>query len=78
MHCKFLEYYAFKQLQDLPKPEIWDKEENLVPMFGNDNLLWLLESYMTEDESIVEKNTPDKKIAKLINESKRSFIDGVR
>ena len=47
-------------------------------MFGNDNLLWLLESYMTEDESIVEKNTPDKKIAKLINESKRSFIDGVR
>lgn len=27
---------------------MWDKEENLVPMFDNDHLLWTLESFLDE------------------------------
>jgi len=30
----------------IPDRALWDTEENLVPMFGNDHLLWMLESYL--------------------------------
>uniref|UniRef100_A0A915PQN3 C2H2-type domain-containing protein n=1 Tax=Setaria digitata TaxID=48799 RepID=A0A915PQN3_9BILA len=34
----------------LPEKSIWCTEENLVPIFGNDHLTWMLESYIDERE----------------------------
>jgi len=34
----------------LPERSEWDIDEELVPMFGNDHFLWMLESYMEETE----------------------------
>uniref|UniRef100_A0A183C610 C2H2-type domain-containing protein n=1 Tax=Globodera pallida TaxID=36090 RepID=A0A183C610_GLOPA len=35
---------------EIPDKEEWDKEDHLVPMFGNDHLLWMLESWHLEQE----------------------------
>uniref|UniRef100_A0A914I6E1 C2H2-type domain-containing protein n=1 Tax=Globodera rostochiensis TaxID=31243 RepID=A0A914I6E1_GLORO len=35
---------------EIPDKEQWDKEDHLVPMFGNDHLLWMLESWHLEQE----------------------------
>ncbi|KAI1720921.1 c2H2 type zinc-finger (2 copies) domain-containing protein [Ditylenchus destructor] len=35
----------------LPAREQWDMEENLVPMFGNDHLPWMYESYLEEKQT---------------------------
>ncbi|KAL3102216.1 hypothetical protein niasHS_003625 [Heterodera schachtii] len=35
---------------EIPDKEQWDNEENLVPLFGNDHLLWMLESWHLEQE----------------------------
>uniref|UniRef100_A0A8R1Y1E4 C2H2-type domain-containing protein n=1 Tax=Onchocerca volvulus TaxID=6282 RepID=A0A8R1Y1E4_ONCVO len=34
----------------LPEKSVWCTEENLVPIFGNDHLIWMLESYIDERE----------------------------
>ncbi|VDM06758.1 unnamed protein product [Wuchereria bancrofti] len=34
----------------LPEKSVWCTEENLVPIFGNDHLTWMLESYVDEKE----------------------------
>lgn len=34
----------------LPEKSVWCTEENLVPIFGNDHLTWMLESYIDEKE----------------------------
>lgn len=41
----------------LPEREQWDVEESLVPMYGNDNLPWMLESYLDADESTKKSAT---------------------
>jgi len=33
------------RLASIPEKEAWNNEESLVPMFGNDHLLWMLESH---------------------------------
>lgn len=35
----------------LPAREQWDMEESLNPMFGNDHLLWMYESYLEEKQT---------------------------
>jgi len=74
---------------ELPKKEEWDVEEELVPMFGNDHLLWLLESYLDEiegdalkqleivDESSVTESLADKHSPTKISESKANTVEGV-
>jgi hypothetical protein len=77
---------------DLPKKEEWNVEEELVPMFGNDHLLWLLESYIDETEGNALKeleakddgtSTPDdetdkeKQRQKQVSMSQANHVEGV-
>jgi hypothetical protein len=77
---------------ELPKKEEWNTEEELVPMYGNDHLLWLLESYLDEtegsalkelevkEEPAVSSNDEadkEKQRQKQISESKANAVDGV-
>lgn len=75
---------------ELPKKEEWNTEEELVPMYGNDNLLWLLESYIDETEGTalkeleVEDETDsnedadkEKQRQKQISESQANTVEGV-
>ena len=49
-----------------------------MPRFGDDHLLWLLESHFAEiEDSGGYGDRPKKKIAGLIEESKRNFIEQV-
>lgn len=65
----------------MPESSIWNTEENLVPMFGNDHLLWLLESYLEEqgkDPNVEEVDVvPGRGVKVLIEESKGAFVEGV-
>ena len=56
----------------MPESSVWNAEENLVPMFGNDHLLWLLESYLEDQKRKPEDeadDAPGKGIKVLIEES---------
>ena len=50
-------------------------------MFGNDHLLWLLESYLEEqgkDPNVEEVDVvPGRGVKVLIEESKGAFVEGV-
>lgn len=64
----------------MPDVSVWNTEENLVPMFGNDHLLWLLESYLEDQQKSPEdeaEDVPGKGIKVLIEESKGAFVEGV-
>lgn len=54
----------------IPPRESWDIDESLVPMFGNDHLLWMLESYLEEKSTKVPL---EKENLKLRSVSKKSF-----
>jgi len=45
----------------LPDRELWDKEEELIPMFGNDHLPWMLESYLfaKEEKELIDHINKD-------------------
>ncbi|CAI4222738.1 unnamed protein product [Auanema sp. JU1783] len=66
-----------------PDRSVWDKEDNLVPLFGNDHLLWMLESYFEGREGtpcdIDERNRRDldKSIQTIIEESQKNTVEGV-
>lgn len=72
---------------ELPKREEWDIEEELVPMFGNDHLLWLLESHLdeTEGDALKKLEIEDETVEesakvsspKKISESKENTVEGV-
>uniref|UniRef100_A0A914L3P9 C2H2-type domain-containing protein n=2 Tax=Meloidogyne incognita group TaxID=654580 RepID=A0A914L3P9_MELIC len=49
------------KVAEIPEREEWDKDEHLVPMFGNDHLLWMLESWFfaKENESVNEKSAKE-------------------
>ena len=68
-----------RTLECIPDASVWNTEENLVPMFGNDHLLWLLESYLEEQEKGTDEaeDVPGKGIKILIDESKGAFVEGV-
>uniref|UniRef100_A0A8R1ENJ9 Uncharacterized protein n=1 Tax=Caenorhabditis japonica TaxID=281687 RepID=A0A8R1ENJ9_CAEJA len=64
----------------LPDPSIWDTEENLVPIFGNDHFLWMLESILEENEiqcDSDEEADSEERFAKLLVESKNNTVEGV-
>jgi hypothetical protein len=68
----------------LPDPCVWDTDENLVPLFGNDHLLWKLESFLAErdgnsEDDDKERNyrDSDKHLKNLRDESQKNTVDGV-
>jgi len=71
-----------KPFENLPDASAWDTEEHLVPQFGNDHLLWMLESLLEESEGASDaeersKREQEKKIQVIIEESKKNTVDGV-
>jgi len=67
---------------EIPDRSEWDTEENLVPMFGNDHFLWMLESYLDETRKDlagheVEINPEVPAATRLIEESKANTIASV-
>ncbi|CAB3397731.1 unnamed protein product [Caenorhabditis bovis] len=70
-----------KPLKALPDSSIWDNEENLVPLFGNDHFLWQLESMLEEGEDFTdgddEFEDATKKFKKLVIDSKKNTVEGV-
>uniref|UniRef100_A0AC34R469 C2H2-type domain-containing protein n=1 Tax=Panagrolaimus sp. JU765 TaxID=591449 RepID=A0AC34R469_9BILA len=67
---------------EIPDRSIWDVEENLVPMFGNDHFLWMLESYLEENRKDlagheVEIDSDAPVATKLIEESKANTVSTV-
>ncbi|MFH4982278.1 hypothetical protein AB6A40_008987 [Gnathostoma spinigerum] len=66
----------------LPQRSEWDTEENLVPIFGNDHLLWMLESIFHEKDMYVEieceENVKEPELKELlIKESETNTVEGV-
>ena len=67
---------------EIPDRSEWDTEDNLVPMFGNDHFLWMLESYLDENRKDlagheVEINSDVPAATRLIEESKANTISSV-
>jgi len=67
---------------EIPQRSEWDTEEELVPMFANDHLLWMLESYLDEQrpelaghEVSVGAEVPAAE--RLIAESKANTVENV-
>lgn len=65
----------------LPDKSVWDVEENLIPIFGNDHLLWMLESYLDEktltDVEEMPTSTFEELKEKLLKESEQNTVRGV-
>ncbi|GMT11347.1 hypothetical protein PFISCL1PPCAC_2644 [Pristionchus fissidentatus] len=65
----------------LPDRSTWDTEEDLVPLFGNDHFIWMLESLIdagTDKDSGKTSPTVDvDAIAKLVAQSKINTVEGV-
>lgn len=64
----------------MPDASVWDTEENLVPIFGNDHFLWMLESILEENEITCESDEEgesEARLAKLVIESKKNTVEGV-
>ncbi|VDD95902.1 unnamed protein product [Enterobius vermicularis] len=66
----------------LPDKALWDAEENLVPIYGNDHLLWMLESYIDEKTAVndIEEfhpRTRDELQKELVKESEENTVPGV-
>ena len=73
-----------KPFHTLPDTAAWDTEEHLVPMFGNDHLLWMLESMLEENEGASDaeerskrEKEQHKKFEAIIEESKKNTVEGV-
>uniref|UniRef100_A0A915APY1 C2H2-type domain-containing protein n=1 Tax=Parascaris univalens TaxID=6257 RepID=A0A915APY1_PARUN len=65
----------------LPERAVWDTEENLVPIFGNDHLLWMLESILDENSYVEEEqkrpSTYEELKKELQKESEANTVQGV-
>ncbi|GMS80720.1 hypothetical protein PENTCL1PPCAC_2895 [Pristionchus entomophagus] len=64
----------------LPDRATWDTDEELVPLFGNDHFIWMLESMIDEEadkESGKTSPTDTDVIAKLVAQSKINTVEGV-
>jgi hypothetical protein len=67
---------------EIPARSEWDTEEELVPMFANDHLLWMLESYLDEQRPElagheVSIKTDATAPERLIAESKANTVESV-
>uniref|UniRef100_A0AC35TKC8 C2H2-type domain-containing protein n=1 Tax=Rhabditophanes sp. KR3021 TaxID=114890 RepID=A0AC35TKC8_9BILA len=69
----------------LPQDEVWVNEANLVPCYGNDHLLWMLESHFEaknfgENEDLIDEFQglkTDDAYQKFVEISKRNTVEGV-
>uniref|UniRef100_A0A0N5B1D2 C2H2-type domain-containing protein n=1 Tax=Syphacia muris TaxID=451379 RepID=A0A0N5B1D2_9BILA len=66
----------------LPEKSVWDTETNLVPIYGNDHLLWMLESYIDEKTTVNEEEEPhsltkDELQKELVKESEENTVPDV-
>lgn len=66
----------------VPDKTVWDTEENLVPIYGNDHLLWMLESYIDEKTTVNDMEdfrprTRDELQKGLVKESEENTVPGV-
>lgn len=70
-----------KPIKALPDRSMWDTEEFLVPIFGNDHFLWMLEGLFDESSSDEEEELNRRDPAKIrevfIKKSKKHTVQGV-
>ena len=70
-----------RPIPSLPDRLSWDTEEELVGLFGNDHLVWMLESAMQEKEEAQEDAStptePEARVAAALEFSKKNTIEGV-
>ncbi|VDN01388.1 unnamed protein product [Thelazia callipaeda] len=65
--------------EGLPEKSVWCTEENLIPIFGNDHLAWMLESYIDEISSKADEMPPANGgvIEYLLQQSVKNTVKGV-
>lgn len=68
--------------QTLPDKSLWDTEEYLVPIFGNDNFLWRMESLLesrdgASDTEERNRRESEKIYASFVAESRKNTVEGV-
>lgn len=74
-----------KPIHELPDRSRWDTEDFLVPIFGNDHFLWMLEGILEEkaergshsDEEEMDRADSKKFINSLIKKSQRNTVPSV-
>ncbi|VDL79349.1 unnamed protein product [Nippostrongylus brasiliensis] len=71
-----------KPIKNLPDKSLWDTEDSLVPIFGNDNLLWRLESLLENRDgaSDTEERTrreSERVYSSFVAESRKNTVEGV-
>ncbi|KIH63493.1 zinc finger, C2H2 type [Ancylostoma duodenale] len=71
-----------KPITKLPDKVLWDTEETLVPIFGNDHLLWRLESLLESRDGASDteercRRESEKKYSAYVAESQKNTVEGV-
>ncbi|PIO73286.1 hypothetical protein TELCIR_04747 [Teladorsagia circumcincta] len=71
-----------KPIKSLPDKALWDTDEFLVPIFGNDNFLWRLESLLegrdgASDSEERTRRESEKVYAAFVAESRKNTVEGV-
>lgn len=71
-----------KPIENLPDKSLWDTEEFLVPIFGNDNFLWRIESLLESRDGASDteertKRESEKVYASFVAESQKNTVEGV-
>uniref|UniRef100_A0A1I7X1P9 Zf-C2H2_2 domain-containing protein n=1 Tax=Heterorhabditis bacteriophora TaxID=37862 RepID=A0A1I7X1P9_HETBA len=71
-----------KPIKTLPDSSLWNIEEYLVPIFGNDHFLWMFESYLENrnfgsNELHSDNRGHEKSHEAFVSESKRNTVEGV-
>ncbi|EPB68475.1 hypothetical protein ANCCEY_12439 [Ancylostoma ceylanicum] len=71
-----------KPITKLPDKALWDTEETLVPIFGNDHLLWRLESLLESRDGASDteercRRESEKKYSAFVAESQKNTVEGV-
>ncbi|VDM58828.1 unnamed protein product [Angiostrongylus costaricensis] len=71
-----------RPIKSLPDKSLWDTEECLVPVFGNDNFLWRLESLLESREADSDKEEQTcresgKIYAAFVAKSQKNTVEGV-
>ncbi|RCN28262.1 zinc finger, C2H2 type [Ancylostoma caninum] len=71
-----------KPITKLPDKVLWDIDETLVPIFGNDHLLWRLESLLESRDGASDteercRRESEKKYSAFVAESQKNTVEGV-
>ncbi|ETN72396.1 hypothetical protein NECAME_13887 [Necator americanus] len=73
---------AERPITKLPDKSYWDTDEALLPIFGNDHLLWRLESLLEGRDGASDteercRRESEKKYSAYVAESQKNTVDGV-